>query len=52
MLVPGPRPARRPPAPKPDRWLIGIAAGLALVYLLGRGLGLGRRAPAAARRKP
>lgn len=33
---------------KVDRWLVGLAAGAALMYLLGRALGLGRprrRAP-------
>ncbi|MDW8319579.1 MAG: hypothetical protein RMN53_17270 [Anaerolineae bacterium] len=43
--MPGPRPERRlPAAGKPDRWLIGLVAGLALLYLLGKAMGLGRPA--------
>jgi hypothetical protein len=41
--------ARGQPRPKggADRWLVGAVAGAALVYLLGRTLGLGRKRPAA-----
>jgi hypothetical protein len=28
---------------KPDRFLVGVVAGVAIFYLLGRALGLGRR---------
>lgn len=30
------------PLPKPDRLLVGLLAGAALFYMLGRALGLGR----------
>ncbi len=30
------------PAAKTDRWLVGLVAGAALVYLLGKALELGR----------
>ncbi|MCP5277760.1 MAG: hypothetical protein H6935_05275 [Thiobacillus sp.] len=29
-------------AAKPDRWLVGLLAGAALIYLAGRVLGLGK----------
>lgn len=28
---------------KPDRWLVGLVAGAALMYLLGKALGLGKQ---------
>jgi hypothetical protein len=31
------------PAAKADRWLVGLLAGAALVYLVGKALDLGRQ---------
>lgn len=50
MISPG-YPATTPrtqpqPAAKADRWLVGVLAGAALVYLLGKALDLGRERPA------
>lgn len=35
---------------KPDRWLVGLVAGAALMYLVGKALGLGKSPAKAAPR--
>lgn len=44
-------PNTRYPA-KPDRWLVGLVAGVALMYWLGKTLGLGKRSASPAPRHP
>lgn len=37
---------------KADRWLVGLVAGAALMYLLGKALGLGKSSAKVAPRPP
>jgi hypothetical protein len=42
VITPGLQPHEHPREPaKPDRWLVGLLAGAALMYLLGKAFDLG-----------
>lgn len=50
MMIPARHRRHRLPLAGPDRWLVGLLAGAALMYMAGKVMGLGQRHPANAPR--